>query len=131
MLEALDQFEELGDPLVGALGVEEVRRALRQEHVAHELPLANLRDDAKRLRDSAQPAFFLKEPLGKRVVGQHKALARRQLVFELDAVQHFTGGFFGERQQQDLLGRHALGSKPAVTLDQDACLAGPGAGHDE
>ena len=131
MLEPLHQFEQLSDALVGPLGVEEVRRALRQEHVAHQLPFANLRDDAKRLRDSAQPTFFLQEPLGKRMVGQHKALARRQLVFQLDTIQHFTRRLFGERQQQDLLGRHALPSKPAVTLDQDSSLAGPSARHDQ
>ena len=111
--------------------MKQVRRALCQEHVAHQFPLAHLRDDAKRLRNSAQPAFLLEEPLGKRVIGQDKALARRHLVLELDAVQHFATRLFGKRQQQDLFGRHPQAPKPAIALYQDAGFAGSSARHDQ
>jgi hypothetical protein len=108
LLGTFQQFEELTDPLERSLGMEEVGRALRQQDVAHQLPLAHLGDDAKPLWNAAEPAVLLQEALGEGVVGEDESLAGRKVIFLLDAIEHLAGGFFGEGEEQDALGGNAL-----------------------
>src|SRR5256886_9594781 len=97
--------------------MEEVGRTQLQQDVAHELPLAHFGHDAKPLGDAAEPALFLEKSLGKGVVGEDESLAGGKVVLLLDPVQHLARRLLREGQEKDLLGRYAVLSQPAVTLD--------------
>src|SRR3984893_18811765 len=111
--------------------MKEGRRPQLQQDVAHYLPLADLGHDSEPLRDTAQPALFLQEPLSEGVVGQDESLARGEVVLQLDPIQHLAGRFLGEGQEQDPLGRHPLLAEPPVPLDQHPGLPGARAGDDQ
>src|SRR6267143_5675050 len=111
--------------------MEEVGRASCQQDVAHELPLADFRDDAEGLRDAAKPALLLEKSLGEGVIGEDESLAGRQVVLLLDPVQYLARRFFRERQEEDLFSWYAFLPKPPVALDEHPRLSGTRAGHDQ
>ena len=65
------------------------------------------------------------------MVGENESLARREIVFLLDPVEHLARSLFGEGQQQDALGGDPFLPKSPVALDQHPRFSGAGSGDDQ
>ena len=131
LLGAFHQLQELADPFERPLRMEEVRRALRQQDVSHQLPFADFGNDAKGPGDATEPAVFLEEPLGEGMIGENEPLAGWEVVFLLDPIEHLAGGLLGEGQEQDAFRGHALLAQTPVALDQDPRFSGTRPRHDQ
>ena len=67
--------------------------------------------------------------IGETVKGTSGQTADAKVQQALGAAGHFLGGFAGEGQQQDLLGRHALFDEPGQAVNNGAGFARAGPGH--